>query len=237
MSGFKQGLAVCVLAGGRGSRLAPLTESVPKPMVRIEGKPFLQILMEHFASLGYRRFVLAVGYPREQIREFFGDGRSFGWKVSYSVEPRPLGTGGAVSWAQPMWGDRAIVVNGDTYIAEDWRRLAAVHDASGLPATMAVVRADNCERFGRVRVEGNRVTDLKEKADVPGAGWINAGVYVVDSEVFACYPRGRSFSLERDVFPALAGRIGAFFCAGAFTDIGTPDVLQRFREHAATNSK
>ena len=221
-------LTVCVLAGGPGRRLRPLTDSTPKPMVLIGDRPFLQLLLEHFDSLGFRRFVLAVSYLWERIRDYFGDGARFGWRIEYSVEPEPLGTGGAALWAQPMWGDSALIVNGDTFLAEDWRKLAAMHHSRGLPATMALVHQENCARFGRVEVRRGRVTGFLEKNPRAGAGWINAGVYLLDKAALASFERGRSFSLERDVFPALAGRIAAYECTLPFADIGTPDSLAKF---------
>jgi len=199
-------------------------------MVPINGMPFLQLLMEHFASLGYRRFVLAVSYLWEQIHDFLGEGDQFGWHVDYSVEPQPLGTGGAVLWAQPLWGERAIVVNGDTFLPEDWRPLQAAHDDAALPATMALVYQEDCARFGRVEVRGDRVVGFVEKRPDAGPGWINAGVYVLQAEALAGFRRGEQFSLEYDVFPTMVGRIAAYRCRGSFADIGTPESLEDFRQ-------
>lgn len=225
-------LTVCVLAGGLSRRLRPLTETIPKPMVPVDGRPFLAMLLEHFASLGFRRFVLAVSYLWEQIEEYFGDGSRFGWRIEYSVEPEPLGTGGAALWAQPLWGERAIVANGDTFLAEDWRKLTAAHESMQLPATMALVHQDDCARFGKVTVADGRVTGFAEKDPLAGAGWINGGVYVLEASVLESFRRGESFSLERDVFPGLADRLGAYECSEAFADIGTHDSLAEFRGQA-----
>ena len=82
---FKDGLPVCILAGGLSRRLRPLTDTIPKPMVPVGDKPFLQLLMEHYAAMGHRRFILAVSYLWQQIQEYFGDGSSFGWQIEYSV--------------------------------------------------------------------------------------------------------------------------------------------------------
>jgi NDP-sugar pyrophosphorylase family protein len=223
---------VCVLAGGLSRRLRPLTETVPKPMLPVGDRPFLHHLLDHFASLGFRRFVLAVAYLWEQVREHFGDGGRFGWQIEYAVEPQPLGTGGAALWAQPLWGARAVVANGDTFLAEDWRRMVAAHRAGGLPATMALVRQDDGARYGSVELADGRVARFLEKRPDAGPGWINAGVYVLEAHALARYRRGQPFSLERDVFPALAGRIGAYLCTGPFADIGTPESLAAFRRRA-----
>ncbi len=225
---------VCILAGGLSTRLRPLTDTIPKPMIPVGGQPFLQLLLEHFSSLGHRRFVLAVSYLWERIRDYFGDGSQLGAEIKYSVEAAPLGTGGATLWAQPLWGPRAIVANGDTFLPEDWRGLAATHASAGLPATMALVRQDDCARFGRVEVAGGRVTGFVEKSPDAGSGWINAGVYVLEAEALTAFERGQAFSLERDVFPAMVGRIAAHQCRSSFADIGTPESLDDFRREQQT---
>ena len=225
-------LTVCILAGGLGKRLGAITQQVPKPMVHVSGRPFLHLLMDHFASLGFRRYVLAVGYLWEQIRDYFSDGRRFGWDVQYAVEPEPLGTGGAVLWARELWGDRALVANGDTFLPEDWRGLLAAHDRAGLPATMALVHCDDCSRYGKVATAGDRVTAFEEKRPNAGPGWVNGGVYVLEAQALEGFRRGQAFSLEADVFPRLAGRIAACPCRLGHVDIGTPESLAAFRRRS-----
>ena len=220
----------CILAGGLSARLRAVAGDLPKPMVPVAGRPFLLHLLEHLASAGFGRFILAVCYRAEVIQEFFGDGSAFGWRIEYSVEPEPLGTGGGLVWAQPLWGRRALVLNGDTYLPADWPAMLAAHEASALPATMAVVRSGRGRRFGRVRLRAGRVVEFLEKPPGAGAGWINGGAYVLDADALSGRRRGEAFSLERDLFCSLAGRIGAFPCEGAdFADIGTPESLERFR--------
>jgi NDP-sugar pyrophosphorylase family protein len=198
-------------------------------MVPVGDKPFLQLLLDHFGSLGFRRFVLAVSYLWEQIRDYFGDGSRFGWQIEYSVEPQPLGTGGAVLWAQNLWGARAVVANGDSFLMEDWRGLIERHEALAPPATIALVQQDDTSRFGRVEVRDGRVTAFHEKQAGSGSGWINAGVYALEAGALAGFQRGTVFSLEKDVFPALAGKMAAYTCRRVFADIGTPQSLEEFR--------
>ena len=221
---------MCILAGGFSKRLRPLTETIPKPMVPVQGKPFLQLQMEHFSSLGLSRFVLAVSYLWEQIRDYFGDGSKFGWEIEYSVESEPLDTGGAVLLAQPFWGERAIVANGDTFLAEDWRPMIVADQAANLPASVALVHQQDCSRFGKVTVSEDRVVRFQEKSPLAGSGWINAGVYILSRKVFDNFERGQRFSMERDVLPALEGDILAYQCSRPFADIGTPESLAAFRE-------
>ncbi len=224
-----QDFPVCLLAGGLSTRLRPITDTVPKPMVPVGDRPFLQLLLDHFASLGFRRFVLAVSYRWEQIEAYFGDGSRFGWRIEYSVEPQPLGTGGALLWAQPLWRQAALVANADTFLPEDWRAMLRTHREQGLPATMALVRQDDCSRFGKATVEQGRVAGFEEKRPNAGPGWINGGIYVITASALRRFERGTAFSLEKDVFPQLRGRIGAYACDAGFADIGTLASLEAFR--------
>lgn len=224
------GIKVCVLAGGLGRRLWPLTETVPKPMAPVNGKPFLHKVLSHMAAQGFDRFVLAVGYLWEKIADHFGDGSRFGWRIEYSVEPRPMGTGGAVLWAQPAWGTEVLVINGDTHLQEDYRPMVELHRRQRLPATMALVRQEECSRFGKVGFRAGKVTAFCEKSCAHGPGWINAGVYLLSKRAFDGFDRGQAFSLEREVFPSLCPRIGAYLCNCRFDDIGTPESLEAYRD-------
>ena len=225
-----QDFPVCLLAGGLSTRLRPITDTVPKCMVRVGDRPFLQLLLDHFDSLGFRRFVLAVSYRWEQIEAYFGDGSRFGWRIEYAVEPSPLGTGGAVLWAQPIWREAALVANADTFLPADWRDMLRTHYEQGMPATMALVRQDDCSRFGKVRVQEGRVAGFEEKRPNSGPGWINGGVYVMSKRSLDSFERGTTFSLEKDVFPKLGGRIAAYACEAGFADIGTLPSLEEFRK-------
>ncbi len=228
--------SVCILAGGLSTRLRPLTDNIPKPMLPVAGRPFLEMILDHLARLGLRRFVLAVSFRWEVIRDHFGDGSAFGWQIDYSVEPEPMGTGGAALWAQPLWGRRALVLNGDTYFPADWPEMLEAHRRSGVPATMALVPARCTDRFGRVEVRSRRVVQFLEKGQ-SGPGWINAGAYVLEAEAFAGRRRGDCFSLERDLFPAMLGRIGAFPCPQVpFADIGTAESLRSFRHEVESHT-
>jgi NDP-sugar pyrophosphorylase family protein len=220
---------VCLLAGGLSTRLRPITDTVPKPMVPVGDRPFLQLLLEHFGSLGFRRFVVAVSYRWEQVEAYFGDGSRFGWRIEYSVEPEPLGTGGALLWAQPLWRDAALVANADTFLPEDWRAMLRTHREQELPATMALVRQEDCSRFGKVTVQEGRVVGFEEKRPHAGPGWINGGVYVMSKQSLESFEHGMAFSLEKDVFPQLGGRIAAYTCDAGFADIGTLPSLEAFR--------
>ncbi len=225
-------IPICILAGGLSTRLRPLTETMPKPMVPVAGKPFVQHVLEHLGRLGFRRFILAVSYLWEQIYDYFGDGGQFGWELKYSVEPNALGTGGAVLWAQKFWSYEVLVANGDTYLPEDFRHMLALHRKAGEPATMALINQDDCSRFGRVKCIDGRVTAFCEKDGTDQPGWINAGIYILSRRAFGRYRPGEAFSLERDIFPSLCPGICAYFCHTAFADIGTHQSLSAFRSRS-----
>ncbi len=198
-------------------------------MVRVGRTPFVQIQMEYFAALGFRRFILAVGYLWQQIRDYFGDGSHFGWEIEYSVESAPLGTGGATLLARDFWASTALVANGDTFLPGNWTEMLDHHSRTDLPATMAVVRQEDCSRFGTVEIADNKIVGFREKQADTGPGWINGGVYILQSRALDGFSPGRKFSLENDVFPSLTHSILAYRTQEQFADIGTPESLEEFR--------
>lgn len=217
----------CVLAGGLGTRLRPLTEEMPKPMVPVAGRPFLWHQLARLAEGGVSDFVLAVGYKAEQIRAFFGDGSAFGWRVRYSVETTPLGTGGALRNALPLLGERFLALNGDTYLGLDWAPfLADPWEAEGYDGLIGALPQPDCARYGRVETDGRRLLGFAEKAASAGPGLVNAGLYFLHRRVFQGSPEG-PFSLERELFPS--ARLAVRRIEGEFVDIGTFETLDAFR--------
>jgi NDP-sugar pyrophosphorylase family protein len=216
----------CILAGGLGTRLRPLTDTLPKPMVPVAGKPFLEHQLAALAGAGVRDFVLAVSYRWETIRAHFGDGARFGWNIRYSVESAPLGTGGAVAHALPLLPARFLVLNGDTFLDLDWSALLADSWADqGFDGCIAVRSVPDTASYGRVETDGRSVTAFREKVASAGEGLVNAGLYALDRGVLE--GRTGALSLERDLLPHL--RLAAHPIAGSFVDIGTFDRLDAFR--------
>ncbi|MBI3854234.1 MAG: NTP transferase domain-containing protein [Planctomycetes bacterium] len=211
---------VLILAGGRGTRLQSLPEDIPKPLRPVNGRPFLAYLLDQVREAGARRIVLALGYKPEAFRDF---ARQEG--LGTSVEPSPLGTGGALRAALPaLHGGRFLVLNGDSYAAVDLRLLAALHELRKARAMMLLAGVDDASRYGRVEIdEDGAVLQFSEKGEA-GPGLINAGVYVLDRAVVEEIPAGRPVSLERETFPSLIGK--RFFGEPGefpFMDIGTPE--------------
>jgi NDP-sugar pyrophosphorylase family protein len=214
-----------LLVGGLGTRLRTVVPSAPKPLALVGNRPFLELLIQQLAGQGVRRLIMCTGYLADQIEEEFGDGRGLGVTVEYSKEPEPLGTGGAVKFAESFLQGVPdfLVMNGDSFLELDLNELIQLHRMHGSLATMAVVSVENAGRYGTVYVDsGNRVTEFCEKTGSDSPGLINAGVYVFSPAILELIPTGPA-SLEKDVFPTLLDRgVYAVRQKGVFIDIGTP---------------
>jgi D-sedoheptulose 7-phosphate isomerase len=225
-----------VLAGGFGTRLPEVSATRPKPMADVEGRPFLEYVLEHLRRAGVREVVLAAGYRAEIIERHFGDGRAFGLRVRTIVEPEPLGTGGALRLALPHVGDRALVLNGDTFVDVDVAAMVARHVEERAAATIAAVEREDASRFGRMVVEAGRLAAFEEKRPERAPGLVNAGVYVLERRVLEGVAAGRAVSFEREVLPGLLARderVAVHVHRGYFEDIGVPETLAAFRAREA----
>ena len=224
-----------VLAGGFGTRLKDLAQGRPKPMVDINGRPFLEFVVEHLRRQGVPQILLSVGYKAEHIEEHFGDGARFGVPIRCIRETEPLGTGGALRLSLPYVGERALALNGDSYVAVDLAAMLALHRRESADFTFAAVHRSDASRFGRMNVEGARLVAFEEKQAEGAPGLINAGVYLFERSVLESIPEGRAVSLERETVPALlsAGRpVAVLRHDGYFEDIGVPEGLSAFRSAA-----
>jgi mannose-1-phosphate guanylyltransferase len=222
-----------ILAGGLGTRLRRLVRDLPKPMVDIAGRPFLEYLLLQLRAEGFDRAVLCTGHMGGIVRDYFGTGERLGLSIGYSEEPEPLGTGGALRLAEPLLqGDRWLVLNGDSFLDTSFRQLVEVHASSGALATLALVEVDDPQRYGSVSLgSGTEIGAFVEKGAAGGPALINGGVYVLERQVLELIPPGRQVSLEREVFPRLVGRgLHGVQVAGTFIDIGVPDDYLRLRD-------
>ncbi len=214
-----------VLAGGFGTRLAHVVPDVCKPMAPVARRPFLRFIMDQLAAAGFDRAVVADGYRREQIEDFFGSAYR-GMAIEYSPEETPLFTGGAVKRALGRCqSDWVFVLNGDTWLDVDFAAMeAAAADApNGVSAVIAVKRMHDFERYGTVDVDaGGALTAFHEKRPCE-EGLINAGVYLLRRDALDGMPE--KFSLESDYFERVVGygSLCAVECAGGFIDIGVPE--------------
>lgn len=214
-----------ILAGGLGTRLRSVVSQRPKVLAETCGRPFLSRLLDQLTAVGVAEAVLCTGYLGEQVEATFG--RSYdGLHLVYSRETTPLGTGGALRAALPLAaGDPLLVMNGDSYFQVDLSAFWAYHQAHAAPATLALARVPDTQRFGQVTVAGDgRVLAFEEKGSRDGSGWINAGLYLLGRERLQAIPAQGAVSLERQCFPAWIGHgLYGYQAEGAFLDIGTPE--------------
>jgi mannose-1-phosphate guanylyltransferase len=218
-----------VLVGGEGTRLRPLTETIPKPALTLVDRPFLAYMVEWLADHGVTEVVLACGFLPDVLREALGDGERGGARLRYVVEPRPLGTAGAIRFAAEKLGedldDRFLALNGDVLTDLDLSALLRAHEArDGAEATIALHPVEDSSAYGLVRSDpGGSVLEFLEKDGERIPGEINAGMYVLERSVLDLVPPGEAVSIERDVFPRLAGAgLHGLLLEGYWLDIGTP---------------
>jgi mannose-1-phosphate guanylyltransferase len=216
-----------VMAGGEGTRLRPLTERTPKPMLPLLDRPLLAYTFDHLARHGVARVVLSCGYLPTQIEEHFG-AKYEGLALEYRLEPEPLGTGGAIRFGAHGIHGTFLALNGDSLREADLSRLVDLHRERDALATILLTPVENPSRYGVVELEPDgRVTRFVEKPP-PGesdSNLINAGVYVLEPEVLELVPPGRMVSVEREVFPRLVeqGRCYALADDAYWLDVGTPE--------------
>lgn len=217
-----------VLAGGAGTRLRPLTHTVPKPVMPLAGRPFLSFMLDWLHGHGVTEAILSCGFLSEGVRNVLGDIYD-GMRLRYVTEDEPLGTAGPVRLAFDggFLAERLLVLNGDVLTDMDLTAQLAQHEASAARATLALIAVEDVSSYGVVPTDGeDRVQAFLEKSDAPApTNRINAGAYVIEREVVeACIPAGRAVSFEREVFPALVGQgLYGYAASGYWIDIGTPE--------------
>jgi NDP-sugar pyrophosphorylase family protein len=230
MDYFSQNTKAVLLVGGKGARLRSVVSATPKPLASIGERPFLELLVRQLSYQGIRRLVMSTGYLAEEIESAFGNGSAWDVAIEYSKELRPLGTAGAVKFAEHhLFGvSDFLVMNGDSFMEIDFHQLIRFHRDSGGLATIAVLRMKNEMRYGTVRVDSDgRVSGFSEKIGGDPTGFVNAGVYVFNRRIFDHIPEGPA-SLEKDIFPELLRHgIYALEQQGVFIDIGTPEDYAR----------
>jgi NDP-sugar pyrophosphorylase family protein len=214
-----------LLVGGMGTRLRPILPSMPKPLAPIGDIPFLQLLVLQLRSQGIRRLVMCTGHQADQIEEEFGGGCKWEVSIDYSRESSPLGTAGALKFAEHYLsqGSEFLVMNGDSFLELDIRQFIRFHRQQGGWASIAVRKAPDAARYGTVYLDAvNRVIRFSEKRGIREPGVINGGIYIFNRAILELIPDG-TYSLERDLLPGLIEHgVFAFEQKGMFIDIGTP---------------
>jgi NDP-sugar pyrophosphorylase family protein len=219
-----------LLAGGKGTRLRPLTIHTPKPIVPIFERPFLHYQLDLLKQVPeIDQVVLSLNYQPRRIEEIFGDGSESGLSIKYVVEPSPLGTAGAVRYAGESLHESVVVFNGDVLTEVDLAAVIRLHRERKAKATIVLTPVENPSAYGLVETdaEGNIRRFLeKPKPDEITCDTINAGIYVLEPDTFDRIPRDTPWSIERSFFPSLIERGETFVghvYRGYWIDIGTPE--------------
>lgn len=219
---------VVLMAGGLGSRLRPLTETTPKPMLKVGVKPLLETTIENFVQQGFRRFYVSVNYLADKVKKYFGDGARWGCEIRYLEEKERLGTAGALGLLPERPQHPLIVMNGDVLTKVNFGHLLDFHREHDAAATMCVREYDFRVPYGVVQLEGARINGLIEKP--VHSFFVNAGIYVIESDLLDIVPRDdRQFHMTHLFEKALAaGReTAAFPIREYWIDIGQVDDLAR----------
>lgn len=233
-----------IIAGGRGTRLSPLTHGCPKPMLPLIERPFLAWMVERCRAAGVTDILMNVHYQAGQIQDYFGDGDRFGVQIRYIQESEPLGTAGAMKLAEPYFtGEPLIVFNADILTDLDLGALIQAHQQANAKATLTLTRVENPTAFGLVELwstnsdpqsvvpsSSQKVRAFREKPSAAeaaqlGIDTINAGTYVLEPDLFTEYPSGAPLSFERTIFPRLLEQeqlVTGFVWSGYWLDLGTP---------------
>lgn len=216
-----------ILVGGKGTRLRPLTNSIPKPMLPVAGAPFLEHLLARIKEAGMTHVVLGTSFKAEVFEEHFGDGSHLGLEIEYVVEEEPLGTGGGIrNVLDHLRYDRAMVFNGDVLGGTDLQAVLKAHVEQEADVTLHLLRVSDPRAFGCVPTDADgRVSAFLEKTEDPPTDQINAGSYVFNRSVIEKIPAGRPVSVEREVFPGLleaGARVFGHVDQAYWRDMGTP---------------
>lgn len=231
--------SVAILAGGLATRLRPITETVPKALVDVAGKPFIVRQLSYLNDQGISHVVLCIGYLGEMVREVVGSGESFGLEVSYSEDgPNLLGTGGALAKAIPLLGDDFFVLYGDSFLPVNFSAVQDAYEKSKQPALMTVLKNQNQWDKSNVLFEGGRLLEYNKRTPRADMTYIDYGLGVVSASVLKQRPVGQSFDLA-DIYQALSlkGQLAGLEVYKRFYEIGSYTGLKEAEEFFSTKEK
>jgi NDP-sugar pyrophosphorylase family protein len=222
-------LPVAILAGGLGTRMRPKTLTVPKAMLDVAGEPFVAHQLRRIAACGYRQIVILAAYLGEMIEDYVGDGSAFGLEVAYVYDGAvPLGTAGAVVKALPLLGEAFLLTFGDAYLRVDHADVERVFHERDTDGLMTIFRPDAGDERPNAAAAGGMVTAYEKKAALPGLEYVDYGLSVFRSRVFADLPAGTPTDLT-EVNQALIARdqMAAYFVPSRPFEIGSPTGLEQ----------
>jgi mannose-1-phosphate guanylyltransferase len=216
-----------ILVGGEGTRLRPLTSTLPKPIVTLVDRPFISFMLEWLREHGIDDVIMSCGFLATSMRSVLGDGSEFGVRLRFVEEPEPLGTAGALKLAEHLLDDHFLMLNGDVLTDIDITAQVAQHERTGALATLALVPVPDPSAYGLVNLHKDfSVKEFREKPTTYTAdeNLISAGVYVLEKQILDLVEPEQNVSIEREVWPQLVGNgLYGFPSESYWLDIGTPD--------------
>jgi len=216
-----------ILVGGEGTRLRPLTLTMPKPVVPLVDRPFIGYIIDWLGRHGVDDVVMASGFLAAGVHDVLGEGQDGGPRLRYVEEPEPRGTAGAMKFAERFLDDRFLALNGDVLTDLDLTKLIELHEKRGARATLALHPVEDPSGYGLVRrADDGEITEFIEKPDPADIDTdeVNAGAYLLEKSVLDLVPEGEEVSIEREVFPKLVGDgLYGRRLEGYWMDIGTPE--------------
>lgn len=224
-----------IMAGGAGSRLKPLTNSIPKPMVPIIDKPVLDLILNHLVKYDITDIAMTLGYKPEQIQERYKDGSNYGVNIEYFVEEEPLGTAGGVKNTASFIKGDFIVISGDAVTDIDIEEMYDFHKDKYAAITLACKRVDDVTGMGVVKVdERGKVVEFLEKPEHSEEKLVNTGIYIMDKTVLDLIPDG-FYDFGRNLLPSMKHGLYAYETENFWSDIGTLSSYYMTNHYVATN--
>ena len=215
-----------ILVGGKGTRLGELTRNFPKPMIEVNGKPFLLYILDYVQRFGFKEIILLSSHGSEYLQDYFKDFKYKNCNITILKEEIPLGTGGALVNSYEYLDDAFFCLNGDSIVEGNWLSIIQDFDET-CDCAVALTKVDDPKRYGTVKLENSLIKKFYEKKESDKSQFINAGIYIFRKKIFKNYKK-EFISLEKDILPALAEgqKIKGRYVEGYFIDIGTPTSLE-----------
>ena len=222
-----------ILAGGLGTRLRGIVKNIPKAMVDIKERPFLEYLVLQLKNYSLNDIILCTGYLKGRIENYFGNGNNLGVNIIYSEETEPLGTGGAIKFAENLIAEGDfIVMNGDSLFDINLCKLIDCYLKKKALVTIALAKVKDALRYGSVEMsKDNKIKSFIEKVECSHSNLINGGIYVLNKEIFKYIPKNKLVSLEKEIFPKLvnSNRFYGISFKNYFIDIGVPEDYKKIQ--------
>ncbi len=210
-----------IMAGGKGNRLRPLTDTVPKPMVPIIDKPVLEYTIRHLIRYGIKDMIITVGYKSDMIIDTFKKGDSFGANISYCIETEPLGTAGGVKNAGRNLDEDILIVSGDAVTNIDLFEMYTFHKKKNAIFTLACKELEDVKGMGVIKIDNSsKITEFMEKPEQTTEKLVNTGIYIMSPTVLKMIPDG-FYDFGRDLLPRLTAGLYAYETKNFWSDIGT----------------